>query len=114
MTGRWRRRGHCSRWRNNWSQRRACIGRDGGTTRTGWPHDTGEASSDGVLECLSLARSVRAPQELLVNFEFRESPGHENNLQKKEELFSSIPGSLAMYSCPISTVLANSACSEAL
>ena len=67
-----------------------------------------------ILRFLSLARSVRARQELLVNLEFRESPGHENNLHEGEELFSSITGSLAMYSCPISTVLANSACSEAL
>ena len=70
MAGRWRRRGHCSRWRNNGSQRRACVGRDGGTTRTGWPHDTGEASSDGVLECSQHG-------ELSRNLTKRIATGHE-------------------------------------
>ena len=51
MAGHWRRRRYCTRLRNSLGQSRACIGRDDGTTGTGWPHNTGKAGSNGVLEC---------------------------------------------------------------
>ena len=47
--GRWSRR--CGRCRSCRNQRRAWSWRSSTTTWTGWFHDSGEAHSDGVLEC---------------------------------------------------------------